>query len=304
LNILMNAFADPGATGTVFFSDYWTSTVYQYDKTSGTIGSFTPSPGPPRGLVASTTAVFWGNSNESIGWAARDGTTSALLNDADYGLSWKTPWAVGVDPGFIYWVDRDGADCWRMDLGFKTPRVLYREGSPDGGPPAEQFGAIAVDPGPSGSVFFVAHEYVRRINKDGSGLTAFAPVVGQPNVAFHDGFIYWTDATGAMLRSRQDVVPSCDAGTCGQLVVPAGMPAFAPSWAFDNAYVYWIWQGGDSTVSRLARMRQDGSSLAPEIVAEHLDITSVAVDDAAVYYTTTRDHGGNDPMGSLWRLAK
>jgi hypothetical protein len=303
LDVVMNAFADPGATGSVFFSDYFRSTVYRYDKAGGHLVTYTPSSGPPRGLVANGTDVFWGNSNTGIGWAPRSGTTSSEVDDSSYDVSWNLPWALGVDTGFVYWVDRDGADCWRMDLAFKAPELLYREVPLDAGPPPEQFGSIAVDPGPDGFVFFVANNHVNRMTKTGTGLTAFAPVTGQPNVAFHAGYVYWMDAAGALLRSPEDVVPSCDAGTCGQVVVPAGMPSFGAPWAFDDAYIYWIWQAGEFVTARLARMRQDGSSPNVEIVAEHLDMTSVAVDDVAVYYTTTTDNG-TDAMGSLWRLAK
>jgi hypothetical protein len=299
----MNAYADPGSAGTLFFSDYDRLTVYRYDKAGGPLITYSGLSGPPRGLVANTMGAFWGNSIQGIGWASRTDTTRGEVNASSFGDSWITPWGVGVDTSYVYWVDFDGADCWRMDLGLTTPQLLYQEVAPDAGPPAEKFGAIAVDPGSKGYVFFAAHNYVNRMDKNGGPLTPFAPVNGQPNVAFHGGYVYWMDASGAVLRSLQEVIPSCDGGTCGQVVVPAGLPAFGSPWAFDDTYIYWIWQNGEFTLDRMGRMRQDGTSPGVEIVAEHLDITSVAVDDVAVYYTTTTDNG-SDPNGSLWRLAK
>jgi hypothetical protein len=170
---------------------------------------------------------------------------------------------------------------------------------------AEQLtGNMAVDPGNgnSGAVFFSAGNEIRRMNKDGSGLTAFAPVLGHGTIGIHGGYVYWVDAAGAMRRARENVVPTCDAGSCGQIVVPPGTPHVSGPAAFDDSYAYWSFDEGNG-LSLLMRARVDGGSPNVEALVEHSAISSVAVDDVAIYYTTQNDNWVNG-TGSFWRLAK
>jgi hypothetical protein len=120
-------------------------------------------------------------------------------------------------------------------------------------------------------------------------------------VGVHNGIVYWVDAAGAMLSAPEGTVPSCDAGTCGAVIVSAGTPYVSGPLAFDDIYAYWSFF--DPAHSRLLRVRLDGTSQAPETLVEHSAISSVAVDDVAIYYTTQNDNGV-DSTGAFWRQAK
>jgi hypothetical protein len=301
----VGVFADPGATGYVFFADFDSAVVYHYEKTSGTLGSFSPSSSSPVQIVANATDVFWTVWNHRVSWGVKGAWTSGEVLDTSYGVTWNVPWTMGIDDDFIYWCDRYTSDLWRMDLGLKTPQRLYAELLPDGAPsPDQQYGNIAVDPGAGdgGFVFFTAENEVQRVNKDGTGLVAFVPVLGHPLIGIHGGYLYWVDAAGALRRAPEGAVPSCDAGACGQVVVPPGTPGVAGPTAFDDTYAYWRFDDG-SNQSILARARLDGHSTDIEVLVRHTAINSVAVDDVAIYYTTGNDNGV-DNTGSFWRLAK
>jgi hypothetical protein len=296
-------FADPGTTGSVFFADFDTSTVYHYDKATGAVGSYPPSSGSPVVIAANSTDVYWSLWNHTIGTATRSTGATREVQDTSYGVSWYVPWSVRLDTSYIYWCNRYRPDCWRMDLGLKTPTLLYEELLPDGGAsPEELTGIIAVDPGPGGYVFFTAGEHLNRMNKDGSGLIAFAPVHGQGIVGVHEGNVYWVDPAGAMLSAPEDTVPSCDAGACGEVIVSAATFYVGGPLAFDDTYAYWYYSSANSS-SLLLRARLDGNSPVPEILVRHTSISSVAVDDLAIYYTTQNDNGVNY-TGSFWRQAK
>jgi hypothetical protein len=306
LGRLIDAFADPGTSGSVFFSGFDSNIIYGYDKSTTSVSEY-PSPmSVGVGPVANAATVFWAIPlSGSVGWASRDGTTSGYLAGVSYGEAWNNPCSTAVDTGYLYWSDCNVAHVWRIDLGFESPALLYEQVAPDAGPTPDPFaGNIAVDPGPDGFVFVVARDRLNRFKKDGSELTVIAPALAAGRIGVHGGYVYWLDPTGAMLRAPEDIVAPCDAGGCGQVVVPAGLPSFAGAQAFDDTYVYWVWmQSNEFTTARLARARQDGSSPDFELVAEHTSMTSVAVDDAAVYYTTNNDQGLNQ-TGSLWRLQK
>jgi hypothetical protein len=304
LNRLDGTFADPGTTGFVFFGDFDSNVVYYYDKAKAKLGAYPASSSSPVFTVANSTHAYWSLYGGGIGWADRSTGMTGEADDTAYGVTWASPWSIRLDTSFIYWCDRYGPDCWRMDLGLKTPTLLYRELLPDGGPSPEQFlGTIAVDPGPTGYVFFTAGGHLNRMNKDGTGLVALAPVPGQEVLGIHNGLVYWVDAAGALVSMPENNFPPCDAGTCGTVVLSAGTPYVGVPEAFDDTYGYW-WANLDTTRTAIVRARLDGSSHSPEILVEHSSSPfAIAVDDVAIYYVT-QNESGLPHSGSFWRQAK
>jgi hypothetical protein len=186
-----------------------------------------------------------------------------------------------------------------MDLGLTSPTRLYTEQLPDGGPGREElWGQPAVDPGSAGYVFFTALDRLNRMDKDGGGLTAFATVVGQSTPTIDSGFVYWRAPNGALLRAPEQGIPACDSGSCAEVVIPAGTTTMYGPPAFDDTFAYW-----HDSLNEIARVRKDGTSTAPEVLARHEAISGLAVDDVAVYYTTQSNNGQSN-TGSFWRIAK
>jgi hypothetical protein len=307
LGRLTGLFADPGTTGSVFFGDFDTGYVYHYDKGTGRIAPFREVAPNVVGLVASPSEVFWtasalqGGTPTGIAWTTRTDSDGGLAKDSDFGATWTLPFQAGIDSGFVYWRNSGSKDLWKVDLGLKTPVRIYADRSPDGGASSDAFqGNIAVDPGAGGYVFFTTSTQLLRMNKDGSGLVAFAPVVAEGNVGIHAGLVYWIDDNQQLVRAPEDPVPNCHGGLCGQVVVSPGAPYLSngPD-DFDDTYVYWH---GGFDVSPLLRARLDGTGHY-EILVQHLAISGVQVDDTAIYYIT--QYASAVPEnGGFWRLPK
>ena len=299
--------ADPGTTGSVFFASYDNGAVYRVDKATGVIAPPYPvtTDGTPTAVAIVTTAtkVYWTSAlNHDLAWATRNGATAATVLPTSYGVDWVGPWWMGIDTQYLYWCDRWGYDCWRMDLALTTPQRIYTETLPDGGPGSEQlWGAMGLDPGPNGYFFVAALNELSRMNKDGSGRVTFAHVSGQSVVGVDGGYVYWVNATGALLRAREDATPPCDSAPCAETVVAPGMANIPGAQAFDKDYVYWA----DGSLSSVSRARKDGSS-QPQPLAFHKFISGLAVDDVAVYYGVQWEDvdAGGAPTGSLYRVAK
>ncbi|HEY2518310.1 MAG TPA: hypothetical protein VGI39_45890 [Polyangiaceae bacterium] len=298
--------ADPGTIGSVFFASYDNGAVYRVDKATGAIAPSYPvtNDGTPTavGIVTTASTVYWTSAlNGDLAWATRNGATSATVLPTSYGVSWSGPWWMGSDAQYLYWCDRWGYDCWRMDFGLTTPQRIFTEKLPDGGAGSEQlWGGMAVEPGPNGYFFVAALNQLSRMNKDGTGVVAFAHVSGQSVVGLDGGYVYWVNATGALLRAPEASPPPCDTAPCAQTVVAAGKANIPGAQAFDKDYVYWA----DGSLSAVSRARKDGSS-EPQPLAFHRSISGLAVDDVAVYYAVQwEDQDAGVPTGSLYRVAK
>jgi len=306
LNRLVAVVADSSPLGSVYFGDFDTGRIYEYSKPTWQVRSYASLSAGTTSIAVNASTVYWStfssqpSDHNAINQLTRGGATSREVADTSLGLAWAGPWAMGIDTSFVYWCDRYGADCWRMDLALTTPQRIFRELLPDGAPSHDQlYGGIAVDPGDDGFVFFIAANHLYRVSKSDFTSLEFAAALGQAPVGIDNGYVYWLDAAGA-LRRAPETIPSCD-GRC-EVVVPAGPHVGGPS-AFDDTYVYWSVFDTTEKKSLIARARKDGASPNIEILVHHTGVSSVAVDGAFIYYTTQHDNGVN-ATGSFWRLAK
>jgi hypothetical protein len=284
----------------VFFNDYDHGVIYHYDKGTGAIDEYLSNSQDTPGIVANAGKVYWTSyTGRSIGWGARGSTLVGEVTGQSFNDTWAGPWSIAMDTGFVYWCDRDRPECWRIDLPLTKPELLYTELLPDGGVANDTLvSLLGVDPGSDGYVFFTTGNQVNRMAKDGGGLVAYSPGPGQSSPLVDNGYVYWTNASGAIMRSHVETLPTCDAGACGEVVVPANLGLIGAPQAFDSTYVYFV---GDN---RLGRALKNGTSTAIEIIAQHTaPPAAVAVDDVAIYYVTPNDNT-LDNTGSFWRVAK
>ena len=123
--------------------------------------------------------------------------------------------------------------------------------------------------------------------------TPIAVAIGQIKtwaVAVDEANIYWTDC-GTNPTAQDGRVMRMSKST-GQVVALISNQSCPTTIALDAAYVYWL--GGATSARTISRVPKDGG--APEILVRDNDIRALAVDDAALYWTSCDVRGSSSAV--------
>ncbi|HWL88243.1 MAG TPA: hypothetical protein VNO21_20710 [Polyangiaceae bacterium] len=301
--------ADPGTTGSIFWTRYRLGQVIRQDKATWQMQTLRTAEFQTdwaQSIAANETTVFWtspdldepiDDRNNYIGWISRDGTDAGKKPGRPYGDGWY-PWPMALDPQYVYWSNRWTKDIWRMDIATKTPERLGVI-DPDG-----SSYAIAISPSAGGYVFWVDGRQVFRMDKNGHNVFRISGALGTgdrntPPLGLNGSYLYWIRNDALV---REDVNGECpDASECPETVVKAGFVTDAHNLAFDATYVYWT----EYSAGRVKRARKDDHALEPEVLVEGVrTVHGIAVDDLYVYFTQQFGADNDNQPGSVWRVAK
>jgi hypothetical protein len=288
-------FADPRSIavdartdGGIYVADHHAGTVWRKDKLGGDFTQLRwAAPGfAPIALTVDTTHLFWIETQDDAS-ATGDIVLQANKIDGAHRMTlgpWSWSHDLGVDSTDVFFVNRRGVDSIvraPIDLASSTTIVA--------GPVTAQRNSIVVAPG-AGRIFVSGTDGLLSMNKNGTDPKVLLPAPEVTKIALDDvriwfaaqNFIGWIGIDGSC-------APPAD--LCPQRYVAYHSDASNVQLAIDAEHIYWT-----HPVDGLQRARKDETGIPKvEVVAATRDIAGIALDDRAVYFTTSN---------TVWVVAK
>ncbi|MEJ7728967.1 MAG: hypothetical protein WKG00_07120 [Polyangiaceae bacterium] len=236
-------------------------------------------------LAADAESIFWLSPTEArVQRVARTGGPTQLIAIDQAPSDSAEPSGITVADGFVYWA---AFGVWRRAaVGSSEAESDFQTGS----------SPASIAAGGTDDGFFLTDRDGWVYRKDTPSSVTTLARGGKPGaLAVDSTHVYWVDAADAtvMRVSRQG-------GEVAQKLAEGG--ARPAGLALDATHVYWTTRGGcdegpacwSGSVSRIDK----AGSTEPELLAEGpWPVLDVAVDDAAVYFTT-------GPAGVVYRVAR
>lgn len=275
----------------VYFTSLSNNIVARVPKAGGRVETLAAAPGVrmAKRLAVNATHVYWANADLFSGAIARcpiagcAGVPEVLSQPEE-------PIGIALDPGFVYWADRNASKVRRKPLDGGADQLVA---TTTGGLPV----AVAVS-GPSAFWIEDFNGDVNRSNAAGGG-EVFIGVSGPSgrDLALDPSFVYWGAAQDPGDQGKISRAPRDGGGPTQQLGPARGDPMAI---AVDGTLVYWTaWEratDGGVLSGGVYACGHSGCGAGPTVLGAAEDLPrGIATDATAVYW------GAN---GVVMKLAK
>jgi hypothetical protein len=254
-----------------------------------------------------TSTGAWSNGSTSTGGATSSAGSGPASSSSSAGSGGGgavvlvqeggQPWDIALDDGHVYWINTDG-----------TVKKIPKQGGPITHLAGGLFNTGAIRQ-QGGTVFFSSYDAalaVQGVPAAGGAVTVYGEQgLGGVALAADDAAVYWTSYPGPQFWGSGDIMRTPRFGGPVTVLLPGQQDPRC--FVLDGGYLYWT-QFADAaamppapTPGALRRVPVFGGS--PEVLLEHQDLGSIALDADRVYVSEPGTSFGKHD-GSILALPK